>query len=234
MKNLKKNIFKLSAFILSICIISSCSKRKEFTEEDAAEIIEKSIEKDTYGVSELITKYSENLVNSYSSYPCDQYDTSYSFSYSGPLVNSDYQVNWDYTLICGLFSVPSAAELNATISGSYSTNRINSNDNSNASLNVTGIEFSASSLNFNGSLTRNGNQTISINSKTRNVTSDINIELTNVSVNKSSFAIESGTGSVVISGNNGSDSFSFSGSIVFNGNGNATLTINGNTYQISV
>jgi hypothetical protein len=233
MKNRKKNIFKLSAFILSMCILSSCSKTKEFTQEDAADIIEKSIEKDTYGVSEMITKFSENLVNTYSSYPCDQYDTSYSFISSGPLVNADYQINWDYTLICGL-DVPSAAELNATISGSYSTNRINSNDNSNASLNVTGIEFSASSLNFNGSLSRNGTQTISINSKTRNVTSNINIELTNVSVNKSSFAIESGTGSVVISGNNGDDSFSFSGSIEFNGNGNATLTINGNTYQISV
>ena len=233
MKNRKKNIFKLSVFILSICILSSCSKTKEFTQEDAADIIEKSIEKDTYGVSEMITKFSENLVNSYSSFPCDQYDTSYSFIYSGPLVNSDYQINWDYTLICGLDDL-SAAELNATTSGSYSTNRLNSNDTSNASLNVTGIEVSASSLNFNGSLSRNGNQTISINSKTRNVTSKINIELTNVSVNKSSFEIESGTGSVAISGNNGNDSFSFSGSIVFNGNGNATLTINGKTYQISV
>ena len=233
MKNQKKNILKLAVLAFSISALSSCSKTQEFTQEDAVEIIEKSFEKDSYGVSEMISKFSEDLVNTYSSYPCDQYDTSYWYTYSSPLVNADYQINWDYTLICGL-GVPNAAELNASTSGSYSTNRLNSTDNSNASLNVTGLEISASSLHFNGSLSRNGNQTISINSKTRNLSSDINIELTNVSVNKSSYEIESGSGSVVITGNNGNDSFSFSGEIVFHGDGNATLTMNGNTYQISV
>ena len=77
MKNLKNKILKLSVFVLSISVLTSCSKHKEVSEADAVALIESSLEKDTYGVSEMITKYSEQIVDEIASYPCAEYDTSY-------------------------------------------------------------------------------------------------------------------------------------------------------------
>ncbi|MAO32131.1 MAG: hypothetical protein CL824_01375 [Crocinitomicaceae bacterium] len=233
MKNLKNKILKLSVFVLSISVLTSCSKHKEVSEADAVALIESSLEKDTYGVSEMITKYSEQIVDEIASYPCAEYDTSYNFSHVGNIIEANYDINWNYTLNCNM-GVPSTIDLEASTAGTYSTNRVNSNDNSLTNLNITGVEPNETSLVFNGNLNRDGNQSFIMGSKIRDVSSSISIIVSDISVNKSSLEIESGTGTVALSVDNGNETFTFNGDIVFNGGGSATLNINGNTYQINL
>ncbi|MCR9174152.1 MAG: hypothetical protein NXI10_16765 [bacterium] len=224
--------------LLGSALLTSCSKdepAKEVTEEDAVELIEGSLQASTGGLDETVAKYSEDLVTEF--VPNDNcgesYDTTYNFSYSGAISQADYTMTWGYVLNCNGF-VPSTADLSAMASGTYSTNRMTSNDNTDASLTVSGLEPSNEELNFNGSLQREGNQTITINSNTREITSTITVTLTDVQVDKSSYEILSGTGTALVNASNGTDSFSFNGSIVFNGGGSATLTLNGNTYTINL
>lgn len=232
----KSKLITLS-LIIGSALLTSCSKEKlkDVSVEDAVELIEASLQSSTAGVNETITKYSELLITDYGiNDNCSQsYDTTYTFSYSGALTQANYTINWGYVLGCNL-GVPSSVIVDASSSGTYSTSKVKSNDNTSANLNITGVEPSSSTLNFSGDLNRNGSQTITINSNTQEVTSTITLNLTNLTVNKTSYEIESGTGTALVTANNGSDTFSFSGNIVFNGGGSATLTINGNTYTINL
>lgn len=232
----RSTFFSLT-LIIGSTLFTSCSKEenKEITEEDAVELIESSLQENTAGITETVGKYSEELITDYSiNSNCSQsYDTTYTFSYSGIVTQADYTVNWGYLMNCNL-GIPTSVALNATSSGTYSTNRMNSNDNTSASLNVTGIEPSSATLFFSGDLTREGTQTITINSNTHEITSTITVTLTNLVVNKTTYQIESGSGTAILSANNGTDPFSFTGDIVFNGGGSATLTLNGNTYTINL
>jgi hypothetical protein len=56
-----------------------------------------------------------------------------------------------------------------------------------------------------------------------------------VEISKSTYEIIAGEGTVTVTGeNSGGNSFSFTGSIVFNGDGTATLTLNGTEYTINL
>ncbi len=226
-----------ATLIIGSSFMTSCSKEeiKNVSEEDAVELIEASLQGNTAGVNETVTKYSELLITDYATNAnCNQsYDTSYTFSYAGAIAQSSYSINWGYLMECNL-GIPSSIALNASCSGTYSTGRITSNDNSVANMIVTGIEPSSSMLIFSGYLYRNGSQTITINSNTQEITSIITLNLTDLTVNKTSYEIESGTGTAILTANNGSETFSFSGNIVFNGGGSATLILNGNTYTINL
>lgn len=224
------------AFALVGTFATSCSKDKqEITEEDAVELIEGSLQESSAGLDETVKSYSELIVEDLAvNGNCTQnYDTSYVFGYTGVNVQADYTVSWGYNLSCN-FGVPVSATLAASSDGTYSTNRMKSDDNSTANLTITGIQPSTQELNFNGNLTRNGSQTITVNSKTREITSTITLVLTDLVVNKTTYQIESGSGTATITADNGDDTFTFNGSITFNGGGSATLVINGNTYTINL
>ena len=234
MTQLKTTI--LSIAILASVSLSGCSKEKnkEVTEEDAVEIIEASLKENSAGLSETVTKYTEALMGEFINDNCSQnYDTTYNFSYLGALIESNYTITWGYVLSCSN-GLPSTINLNVTTQGTYSTNRVSSDDNSNTDFTITGLLPSATSLTYNGDITRSGSQTITINSNTREITSTINLSVSELSVNKTSYEIESGTAVATLSANNGSETFSFSGDIIFNGNGSATFTINGNSYTITM
>lgn len=236
MKRTKTSLLGLTAFVLIGTLAASCSKEKKaVTEEDAVDLIEGSLQSNTAGLNETVKEYSELIVEELAiNGGCSQnYDTTYNIDYTGINLQANYAVNWGYNLTC-TFGVPSTAVLTATSDGTYSTNRMKSDDNSTANLTITGLQPTFSALNFSGNLTRNGSQTITVNSKTREVTSTITLNLTDLVVNKTTYEIESGSGTAVLTADNGDDTFTFNGSITFNGGGSATLVINGNTYTINL
>lgn len=236
MTHLKSTLMVLT-IVVGGSLLTSCKKEKaqEVTDEDAVELIEGSLQKNSAGLEETVAKYSEALVTDFAiNDNCSQnYDTSYNFAYTGTLIQADYDITWGYSLNCNL-GIPSSASLSATSSGTYSTNRTDSDDNTSANLSITGIEPGSSALNFSGNLSRSGTQVITINSNTREITSTITLTLSDLVVNKSTYEIESGTGTAQVSASNGSETYTFSGSIVFNGGGTATLTLNGNSYTINL
>jgi hypothetical protein len=65
--------------------------------------------------------------------------------------------------------------------------------------------------------------------------SNISIAITNLTLQKPRRAIESGSAAISITGSTPKHgAFSYTGTVVFNGNGTATVTINGTAYSINL
>jgi hypothetical protein len=163
-----------------------------------------------------------------------QNDTAFSGqNVAGAAITYNYAYNSSRLLTCNV-GVPSTFQFNFSGKNSYSAAYIASNDSATGNFNVTGLSPGATQYVFNASYIRSGSET----SKVRNqytFTSNINIQSTNLTIDKSTQQIVSGTGTVSISGaaSNGK-AFSYSGTITFSGGKQATLVLgNGNTYQIT-
>jgi len=151
----------------------------------------------------------------------------------GAAITYSYAYSSNRLLTCNA-DVPSSFQFNFSGKNSYSAAYIASDDSAQGNFTVTGLSPGASQYVFNASYIRNGSET----SKVRNqytFTSNINIQSTNLTIDKSTQQIVSGTATVSISGaaSNGK-SFSYSGTITFSGGNQALLVLgNGNTYTIT-
>jgi hypothetical protein len=152
---------------------------------------------------------------------------------AGAAITYSYGYAANSLLTCNM-GVPSTFQFNFSGGNSYSAAYVASDDSVKGEFNVTGLNPGATQYLFNASYIRNGSET----SKVRNqytFTSTVNIQSTNLTIDKSTQQIVSGTATVSISGaaSNGR-SFSYSGTITFSGGKQAVLVLgNGNTYQIT-
>lgn len=162
------------------------------------------------------------------------YEASFNYNYNEAPILADYAIDWSYMMACNGFNVPQMVDFEAGSVGSYSTSRINSSDVTNTAIAISGLQPSTSSLLFNGFFNREGTQSITTNLKTRSLSSKFNVYLADVLIDKSNYSISSGGGTFVLSGLSQNIPFSFNGSIVFNGNGSVTLTVNENDYEINI
>ncbi len=237
---LSKSFTVVFSLLIALMFFSSCNKDEqvyeEITEEDAVEIIESSMQKSTGGITETTEKYAEDLENDITLNDlCNTpYNESYTFTNNG-IITANYTFNWQYELACSdPVNIPQSATFSANSSGSYNTQRINSNDSSESAFAVTGLQPGASFFVFNGTYKRAGSQDITTSLNARSISSELNMTLGDIFINKSTFEIDSGSGNFTLTGTNQGNSFSFEGSLLFNGNGVATLILNGNTYQIDI
>lgn len=232
-------------FFLTITtfFLTSCSKdddtitSTEITDEEAVELVEASLQKSTGGLNETTKSYSEELTTDITlNELCDTlYEETFPYTFNGNFIEAEYNIDWSYQMNCNNLNIPETVEFDATSSGTYTTQRIESNDSSQASFNISGLQPTADAYVFNGNFKRDGNQKITINQKTKSINSALSIEITDITVEKVAYEIISGNGLLNLTGTtNEGNSFSFEGSIIFNGNGAATLTLNGNTYEISL
>ena len=243
---MKNSNFK-SIFLAIILVLGifSCSNdddsnddlNNQITEEEASEIIETSLKSDTGGLTETTKSYSDDLENDITLNDlCNTlYNDTFSFSYSNNFVDAGYTVNWEYELTCNALNVPQSAVFSSTSSGTYNTQRISSNDTSMSSFNITGLQPSANAYTFNGQYKREGSQVFTTINQTRTFTSTLTVDISNITVDKVDYEIISGSGNATlnITMNNG-NTFLFEGALTFNGNGTATLSLNGNTYTLTL
>lgn len=231
--------------IAGTVLLSSCRKKEtdDITEEDAADAISYTLESDYGGLTTDISNAAAYAmdegygktegVTGATALQCGvPFDTSMAWSHTG-VVTASYNHVWVATLNCNS-NVPQSLGLTGTYTGSYSSSRMESTNSGTRNWSLTGLLPNAPAYTLNGSFVRNGSHT----SKVRNqntFTVVINTELTNVTVDKTTYRITGGTGTctAVCSVSNG-NSYNFNGSILFNGNNTATLTINGNTYTIQL
>jgi hypothetical protein len=164
----------------------------------------------------------------------EEKDTAFSGqNVAGAAITYSYAYGSNRLLTCNN-GLPSSLQFNFTGKNSYSAAYLASNDSAQGNFTVTGLNAGASQYVFNASYIRNGSET----SKVRNqytFTSNINIQSTNLTIDKSTQQIVSGTATVSISGaaSNGK-AFSYSGTITFSGGKQALLVLgNGNTYTIT-
>jgi hypothetical protein len=152
---------------------------------------------------------------------------------AGAAITYNYAYTSSRLLTCNV-GVPSTFQFNFSGKNSYSAAYIASDDSAAGNFSVTGLNAGAGQYVFNASYIRSGSET----SKARNqytFTSNVNIQSTNLTIDKSTQQIVSGTATVSISGASSSGkAFSYSGTITFSGGKQATLVLgNGNTYQIT-
>lgn len=245
MRTTTNNITKMLLVAFVIIALGSCRKESATvaTEADAVDAIETSLVSSSGGTAEDISMAAEyamsggygknGSVTGATSLICAvPYDTTVSYSHTGT-ITATYSHSWEVLLNCN-GSVPISLAWTGTYSGSFDALRLSGSSSGSRNWALTGINSGSAAYTLNGSTTRTGSHTSKVrNQYTYDVT--INTTLTNLTVNKTTYQIISGTGTVAATLNvsNGT-SKTFNGTIVFNGNQTATLTINGNTYTITV
>lgn len=240
MKNMfvKNPIMMTFALFFGALALTACEKDQSvITPDEVAVIIEGALMMDSEGaaagISEVVS-IAEKFTLDAPSLSCGQTaDTTFSRSLSNTRITADYTASANWTLQCNQFNVPQRIVMNLQSSGTYTTPRVSSNDNGTGSLTVSNLVTGPNFL-INGSCTRNGSQTRLLRNG-NGATSTVAITLTNVAVSKTTRKIQSGSAEVLITGQ-GSDgqTINSTGSIVFNGDGTATLSINGRTYTITL
>ena len=246
MKNSNRLSMAVFCALLMASLFSGCKKEttsNNLTADDAADAISYATASGTGGLSAQVSSTA-----SYSSaqgvYKTDNgnsttltcgvpFDTAINYTYTG-VTTANYSSQWAYLLTCN-GQLSQSLSLTGSYNGNYDAARISSTNSGNRTWTLSGLDLNTSTpYTFNGTFTRTGSHT----SKVRNrytYTVNMTITLTNLTVSKTTYQITGGTGTVVMTGNvSNGNSYSFNGDIVFNGNGNATLTINGNIYSITL
>lgn len=116
--------------------------------------------------------------------------------------------------------------------GSFDGPRLASSASGDASVTIGGLLSSASNYTINGTYNRKGSFTSKVGDKASG-SNQIGINISNVTLTKPLRVITGGNATITISGSVPSGSFNFTGTLVFNGNNQATLTVGATVYIIN-
>ncbi len=236
MKTIQFKTVGLLFFSAAILLFSSCKKENDtvantMTDEEAAKVISLSISDNSQGLATQTTEITSRA-NMYSSICGYSKDSTISKVNTAGIYTWNYIFNWQWTVVCNGV-VPTVMNANYKMKGMYDAPRMSSNDSAVANLAVTNL-VTGSQYILNGSYTRDGSQISKVRNK-NSFTSKVTMNLSNLQLIKSTGQIASGSASVTITGNTSTgNSFSYSGTIAFNGAKTATITLNnGSVYNVS-
>lgn len=233
-----KTFLRLNFIImLFLLIINGCKKdedRPPVENEDVSDLIANSFEKDAYGLGQqledafLLTRSYMNA--SYCGYSAD---TSIYAHYQGVAVQYTYTIDWDWNIHCS-GSTANLVNVHNHCEGNCTTSILISNLNSWSDLTITGLEASYSEFILDGTYKRTGD----FNSRLRDQHSFnciLNVSLADLMVNKYTYVINGGTAHIdAICTTSDGQEFNFSGTLIFNGNENCTLTLEGKVYTVQL
>ncbi len=245
-----KIIKTTSIFVAAFVTLISCQKAEmednslaavnsAVSAEEASTMIQYAISSETAGLSTLLTDLSSlTKTKNTPSYCGKSKDSTITNSKSSAsnLHSYTYSMNWSWMLNCSSSKVPSNFTNKSVISGQYKAPKVSSTDKGESNMTISGLEAQSSNYKYTGTYSKNGTQSLSI-VQAKDVTSTITLNITDIQVNKSTLKIQSGgKASVVIEGKSTTGkTFSYTGTIVFNGNGSATININGSKeYNVQI
>ena len=118
--------------------------------------------------------------------------------------------------------------------GSFDGPRLSSSNTGSAKVTIAGLSPTATVFVLNGDYVRDGSFQSKVGNKASG-NSHIDIVGTNITLSKPERKIVSGSATIAITGTGPKgNSFSYTGTIVFNGDGTALLTINGTAYTVNL
>ncbi|WP_026231839.1 hypothetical protein [Neolewinella persica] len=224
--------------LLSTAFVVACDQENNIipvedlplSDEQAAQIVEASLVGEQQGLDAAIADITEVAVATTS---CGTaIDSTYVFARNTDRLTANYAVDLQWLPSCGPGGLVRDIVFSRTTDGTYSTDRISSDDESAGNLTVDNITGGVN-LNVSGSFSRTGTQKLMARQQ-RTVNSNCGITLENLKVNKGTKRIESGQAIFLLTGSSsGGRSFSVEGSIIFHGAGSATVIINGNQYEVN-
>lgn len=122
---------------------------------------------------------------------------------------------------------------NGTADGSFDAPRLSSNNNRTSNWSLTGLEISSSYYILNGTTERSGVTQSKVGNKSQ-ISSDMEITLSDVLIDKSSYVITEGKLYINIFGSINTESFDYNATVNYIGNGTAELDLNGKIYIIDI
>lgn len=227
----------ITTLSFSACNNTDDDLQDEITNEEAVEVITASLESETYGLSSIvedvdIVAEEKGMYKETPDISCGElYTRNFSASNFGTNYFYDYQVNSNYQLNCNNFSLPESFIYNQQMAGNYETSRIQSDDNAKTNLSISNLAPKYSTIIISGNYDRKGSQKFKINNN-YNYETDLKYTLNNLSVNKYSAEIISGTANATLEMKSSITSKNFEANITFLGDGKATVIINGISYNI--
>ena len=244
MKTIKSYVLVLMV-LLSVAACDeneSTSTSSTMSNEEAADMVATSLAEEASGMTTVVTdaattaEEASEAADGGRTASCG-YSESVNLSKTnreGSVITYSYDYNYDYQMTCNSENEPLTLVSGADFTGSFDAPRLASSHTGTSDLNVSALDEAATSYLVDGSYSRSG----SFESKVRNKntsTSTVLISIDEVTVDKEDKEIVDGSATVSITGEvPGKGSFSFNGSIVFEGNGKATLTIDGTTYSVDL
>lgn len=233
-----KNVFFIPLSLLVFIFLSACDNtdnnatpNEVITTEEAYTIVEEGIISDGEGLSQEVLNTVLVLTEELS---CNaSFDSTLTRNYTGDLRTANYTLDWQWSINCNQFNIPTDVSFGSATQGDYDGPRLTTNSSATGTYAVTGLEFSSPAYLINGTYNREGSQALKVG-EMRSFSSAVAYTIADISINKATFTIESGSGTFALSGTNkNGDTFLIDGSIVFNGNQSATITINGEAYEVN-
>lgn len=241
---MKNNIYYFCLIIL-IGLFASCerdgSRLDDFntiTEEEAVELVQETLTSESYGAAiQVIDATDINDEDSNKQFfECNVLnERSFIRSSSiGAAIVYNHAINYNFTKNCD-----ETEGVSFTIDfegvGTYSSIRMDSDDTITYQATLSNIGDDADAFVYEGSLLRLGTQVTRIAGRTKNFDSRLSTESSAITIDKKTRLITGGSTSFLLTGNlDSGESFSYEGSITYLGNGQATVQINGNTYNTSI
>jgi hypothetical protein len=233
----KTTIGKIAVGVMLALSLNACKKDSNNTpantadsvsEADAVEMTTDAVASGTGGmtaqVSSSVSLYKTVTIN------CGETkDTSIAASsLSGITPSYSISFSWSYVLNCS-GGAPNNLVFNFNGNSNYTGAKMILSGTTKGTFTLSGLPSTASDYTLNYSYTRGGSLTSMIGQQ-HHYTSSVVITGNNITIDKTTGLIVSGTGTVNIMGTSSSgSSFSFQGSITFNGGNTASLVLNSGT-----
>ncbi|MBX2875672.1 MAG: hypothetical protein KTR30_26375 [Saprospiraceae bacterium] len=239
---------KKLAFLLTLSIAffgTACNKDTDATPNEEAITAEESIAlveaalvegaeglthevEDAVEVAELVL--AKTLTNTYCGLGKD---STLVRSFDRPRLSGSYSTSWNWLLNCDEQEIPVNLNFSRKATGSYESLRLSSDDKAESDWVLDDLVFGTEYV-LNGTYQRVGTQASKVRQQ-NTFTSTVEFTVTDLSVGKVKRRINSGSAALLVvgQGSNG-ESFSFSGTVDFLGDGAATVTINGEVYEIDL
>ena len=239
---MKKKVFlKLMSTTLILLTFTACTEENDEptytpTEQDAAKVVEESLAKSSGGMTEEIAQLKESLyakdigdLNLECEVP---FDTTLNYFLSGDATGA-WTRNWNLLLNCPVGENP-FLEVNTTYEGSFSGSILSQNREGSRSWTWSDLGSDGDFIFMNGSGSHSGQR--NFNGPAQNSFSwTYDGEWAEVAISKDTHIIDSGDGAftLVFTGPQGNN-FTFNGTVIFNGDQTATVTINGEVYEVDL
>lgn len=231
------NWFKygMAMLVLSVTVMACVNDAEELLEdEDIAELVENALNSKAGGFDAQMEDMLY-LVENYQDQCGQSIDSTFDKEKSiGSLATYNYTYNWQGTVNCDSTNTPQDIDFNYTSIGTYSVPRMTSSDEGTYNMNVSGILPSNTHYNIAGSYTRVGTQTTKIRNELT-FTATLGVALTQMSVEKTSRDIASGSATFTVTGDtSGGESVSKEGTITYNGDNTVTINLNNKDYTFDL
>ena len=242
-----KPVFKSFALlsILLAVVFGACQKRDQILpdrqrtidSEQAVLLVQSAMENSSGGAANAMAeaaKIASDLEEGQYAQYCNQtFDTTLTFTYQQGLASAQLSTEFAWTINCNNLNIPTSIEFTGSTDGNYDAPKISGEAASQMAFEITDL-VQGPDFTLNGTYDREGTQSLK-GVNPLSVSIQLSFELIDVKISKLDQTLQSGTATFTLSGETSEGyQFSFEGEIVYHGDGSATVTINGQSYDIQL